>query len=169
MIPAQYKKAFTLSFDDGVLQDERLIAILDRLGLRATFNLNSGLLGRPDTLVRNGVTVDHSCFAPQTNLLRFDPTLTFIEFDEMERLGEEFLAAQPRPEDAPLLYYVWGHSYELDAYDAWERFEAFLTRMSGHADVFYGTNREVLLPDGPAADSLAKPGSRAVPAKESQE
>ena len=41
--------------------------------------------------------------------------------------------------------------------------------MSGHADVFYGTNREVLLPDGPAADSLAKPGSRAVPAKESQE
>lgn len=154
MIPAQYKKAFTLSFDDGVLQDERLIAILDRLGLRATFNLNSGLLGRPDTLVRNGVTVDHSCFAPE---------------DVCRVYAGHEVAVRPRPEDAPLLYYVWGHSYELDAFDAWERFEAFLTRMSGHADVFYGTNREVLLPDGPAADSLAKPGSRAVPAKESQE
>ncbi len=38
-------KAITFSFDDGVLQDKKLIQILDRYGLKATFNLNSGRLG----------------------------------------------------------------------------------------------------------------------------
>ena len=39
------KKAITFSFDDGVKQDERLIAILNKYGLKATFNINSSLLG----------------------------------------------------------------------------------------------------------------------------
>jgi peptidoglycan/xylan/chitin deacetylase (PgdA/CDA1 family) len=34
------KKAITFSFDDGVLQDIRTIEILDKYGLKATFNLN---------------------------------------------------------------------------------------------------------------------------------
>ena len=38
-------KALTFSFDDGVLQDERAIGILDKYGLKATFNLNSGVFG----------------------------------------------------------------------------------------------------------------------------
>lgn len=38
-------KAVTFSFDDGVTQDIRMIELLDRYGLKATFNLNSGLLG----------------------------------------------------------------------------------------------------------------------------
>ena len=48
------KKAITFSFDDGVTQDVRLIAILDRYGLKATFNLNSGSLGRPDSFEHEG-------------------------------------------------------------------------------------------------------------------
>lgn len=36
-------KAVTLSYDDGVVQDKRLMEILDRYGLKATFNINSGL------------------------------------------------------------------------------------------------------------------------------
>ena len=39
-------KAVTFSFDDGVVQDKRLIEIFDRYSLKATFNINSGLLGR---------------------------------------------------------------------------------------------------------------------------
>lgn len=35
-------KALTLSYDDGVKQDERFMEILDRHGLKCTFNLNSG-------------------------------------------------------------------------------------------------------------------------------
>ena len=39
------KKAVTFSFDDGVEQDIRLVDMLNRYGLKATFNLNSGFLG----------------------------------------------------------------------------------------------------------------------------
>ena len=42
LFPDGRKKALTLSYDDGVEQDGRLVEILDRHGLRATFNLNSG-------------------------------------------------------------------------------------------------------------------------------
>lgn len=38
-------KAITFSFDDGVTQDIRLIEILNKYGLKATFNLNSSCLG----------------------------------------------------------------------------------------------------------------------------
>lgn len=34
-------KALTLSYDDGVFQDERMIEILDKHGIKCTFNLNS--------------------------------------------------------------------------------------------------------------------------------
>lgn len=40
--PGGRAKALTLSYDDGVEQDIRLMDILDRHGLRCTFNLNSG-------------------------------------------------------------------------------------------------------------------------------
>ena len=35
-------KVLTLSYDDGVVQDIRLIEILDKYGLRGTFNINTG-------------------------------------------------------------------------------------------------------------------------------
>ena len=48
LFPQGLKKALTLSYDDGVEQDCRLIDILDRHGLRATFNLNSGCFPAED-------------------------------------------------------------------------------------------------------------------------
>ena len=36
-------KVLTLSYDDGVVQDIRLIEILDKYGLKGTFNINSGI------------------------------------------------------------------------------------------------------------------------------
>lgn len=39
------KKAVTFSYDDGVESDVRLLSIFNRYGMKATFNLNSGLLG----------------------------------------------------------------------------------------------------------------------------
>ena len=40
------KKYFTLSFDDGITQDIRIIEILKKYGMHcATFNINTGLLG----------------------------------------------------------------------------------------------------------------------------
>ena len=52
-------KAITFSFDDGVTQDIRLIEILNKYGLKATFNLNSSYLGMEGELDRNGHIVRH--------------------------------------------------------------------------------------------------------------
>ena len=60
---------------------------------------------------------------------------------EMFRLGEAFLQMKA---DTPQIFYVWGHAYELDIRDEWGRFEEFCRMMAGAADIFYGTNREVL-------------------------
>ena len=45
----------------------------------------------------------------------------------------------------PWLFYLWGHAYEFDIHGEWERFEEFCRLISGHEDIYYGTNREVLL------------------------
>lgn len=41
--PGGKHKALTLSYDDGKIQDRRLIRIFNQHGIKATFNLNSGL------------------------------------------------------------------------------------------------------------------------------
>ena len=46
-------KAVTFSYDDGVEQDKRLIQLLDRYGLKCTFNLNSGLFGMKCSMERS--------------------------------------------------------------------------------------------------------------------
>ncbi len=43
--PGGKRKALTLSYDDGVKQDRRLVEIFNRYGLKATFHLNSGCTG----------------------------------------------------------------------------------------------------------------------------
>ena len=225
------KKAVTFSFDDGVTQDIRLIEILDKYGLKCTFNLNSEFLGLDGTLDRNGRTVRHDKIAKdkikevyknhevavhtlthpflpslekdeiirqveqdrlnlseicgyevktmaypcgganndnrvaeiikentgvkfarglestynfdlQDNLYRFKPTVYYIE-DCLDEVVDKFLALD---RDEPALLYIWGHSYEMDAeYISWEKFEAVCKKLSGHDDIFYGTNGEVLL------------------------
>ncbi len=40
--PGGLERALTLSYDDGVQQDEKLIGIMRKHGLKGTFNLNSG-------------------------------------------------------------------------------------------------------------------------------
>mgnify|MGYP003259460602 CR=1 FL=1 len=41
------RKTLTFSYDDGVTQERRLVELFDRYGLKATFNINSELLGKP--------------------------------------------------------------------------------------------------------------------------
>lgn len=225
-----YKKAVTFSYDDGVTQDKRLVEIFNKYKLKATFNLNSHLLGTTGELERYGKKISHNkieanevpeiylghevavhtlthpnlvdlddgdiiyqveqdrvnlsnicgyevcgmaypgggvnndervaevvkkteikyarttvCtegFSIQNDLLRFNPTVYHVDIDKMFELAERFLEAEP---EEPMLYYIWGHSYELDALDLWEKFEEFCKLISGHKDVFYGTNSDVLL------------------------
>ena len=53
-------KAITFSYDDGVTQDQRLIAMLNHYGMKATFNLNSGFFGQIDSSLQRGREIDHS-------------------------------------------------------------------------------------------------------------
>lgn len=62
LFPQGKKKALTLSYDDGVTQDERLIGLLQRYGIKGTFNINPGLAGDNDWLEQPGVQVDHNKF-----------------------------------------------------------------------------------------------------------
>lgn len=225
-------KAVTFSYDDGVTQDQRLIELFDRYGLRATFNLNSGLFGKAGALLRENVTVAHvrprveeiapiyrgheiaahtlthpkltqlsdeeiareveedrlalselagyevvgmaypgggvnfdarvaevirrhtgiryarttrstHAFSAQPDLLTFHPTVYHhTEFDKAFDLAREFLALTP---SEPSVLYIWGHSYEFDIGNTWAKMEELCRLLSGREDIFYGTNREVLL------------------------
>ena len=79
-------------------------------------------------------------FDLQENLLRFKPTVYYIE-DCLDEVVDRFLSED---RDEPALLYIWGHTYEMDAeYISWEKFEAVCKKLSGHSDIFYGTNKEV--------------------------
>lgn len=228
----KYMKAVTFSYDDGVLQDKRLIRLLNKYGLKATFNINTGALGNNDRIIGNGISVAHvkptigevkdiyeghelavhtlvhpnlskltdeeiihqveddrlniekicgyevvgmaypggtGCmndhvadvirnntgvkysrtttstynFDLQDDLLKFDPTIYHFEWDKLFELGKKFVEMKP---DKPQIYYIWGHAYEFDFdLDYWDRFEEFCKLISGHDDIFYGNNTEVLL------------------------
>lgn len=224
-------KAITFSYDDCTIQDRRLVDLFNKYGVKATFNVNSELLGTKNELLRKGVKVRHDklnaydikniyqghevavhtlthpylqnieeeneiirqieedrknlealvgyeicgmaypgngnnaervaeiirkhtaikyarttfstlSFDLQDNLYMFNPTVHHDDYDNLFRLGEEFIKLKP---DTPKIFYIWGHSFEFDIFDEWERFEAFLELVSGRDDIFYGTNREVLL------------------------
>ena len=57
-------KYVTFSFDDGVTQDKRLIELLNKYGLKATFNLNSSLLGLKGGWEFNGKYLNHTKVSP---------------------------------------------------------------------------------------------------------
>jgi hypothetical protein len=54
LYPGGKTKAFNISYDDGVVQDIRFAEMLNRYGLKGTFNLNYGLM-------RSGFTWQHEC------------------------------------------------------------------------------------------------------------
>jgi peptidoglycan/xylan/chitin deacetylase (PgdA/CDA1 family) len=57
MFPGGKMKALTLSYDDGVGQDERLVSILNQYHIKAAFNLNSGLQSGANSWERQGVFI----------------------------------------------------------------------------------------------------------------
>lgn len=76
------------------------------------------------------------------NLLRLDPTVHAVNYDQLMMLGDRFIHMDP---DRPQLFYVWGHSYEFDLDNGWERFEEFCKLISDRDDISYMTNKECLL------------------------
>lgn len=81
-------------------------------------------------------------FDMQENLYRFNPTSYHLNFEKMMSLGREFIEMKT---EAPKIFYIWGHSYEMDfSSDYWMKLEEFFKLISHKDDIFYGTNREIL-------------------------
>ena len=51
------KKAVTFSYDDGIVFDKQLVEILNKYGLKCTFNLNSGVMSWANSWVNTGVEI----------------------------------------------------------------------------------------------------------------
>ena len=49
-----------------------------------------------------------------------------------------------KTERRPLLFYVWGHSYEFERAGNWDLIEKFCERAGGHDDIWYATNIEIV-------------------------
>lgn len=82
-------------------------------------------------------------FDLQNNLYRFNPTAFHLDFDNLMKLSEDFINLNS---DKPQIFYIWGHSYEMDYYpDYWIKLEEFFKLIANKNDIFYGTNKEVLL------------------------
>ena len=88
------------------------------------------------------ITSTHN-FDLQENLYRFNPSVYHMELDKMLSLGKEFTELTT---DEPKIFYVWGHSYEMDySSDYWVKLEEFFKLVSQRDDIYYGTNKECLL------------------------
>ena len=223
------KKFLTLSFDDGTVQDIRFVEMLNKYGLKCTFNLNSGLFGTRHRIMHGGIDCDHTeieahqvcalyrghevaahtcthpnllnldteqirhevggdcaaleklcgypvtgmaypggpfyndfviktileytpvryartikshhTFALPERLMEWHPTC-FVEDESLFRLADEFISAAPEKD---MLLYIWGHSFEFDKFQSWERFERFCEKISGRNDIEYVTNAGVVL------------------------
>jgi hypothetical protein len=53
LFPSFKARAVTFSYDDGVLQDEKVVGILNKYHLKGTFNVNAGLSGQEK--IRGGI------------------------------------------------------------------------------------------------------------------
>lgn len=224
--PGGVQRALTLSYDDGVEQDVRLLEIMKKHGLKGTFNLNSGAYAKEgtvypagqihrrmteaqvtelykdsgmevavhglthpflqelppvlcvqeilkdrenlerqfdcivrgmaypygtynDTVVRilrdNGIAYartvhsTHNFDIPQ-DWLRMPATCHHDDPQLME-LAKRF--TEPFWTPLPQLFYLWGHSYEFEEHDNWNRIETFASFMGGRDDIWYATNIEI--------------------------
>ncbi len=223
----KYRKALTFSYDDGIEQDRKLVEIFNKYGMKATFNLNTGIqtpesnfeiegvyinrmkqegleeLYKGHEIATHGLThaaptgmtkeqLDEEFLTDMSNIERIygtypvgmayaygcvdDEVVKYLKSigikygrtveashsfeipkeplklkatchhddDMLFELAEKFLKAEPK-ENEQMLFYVWGHSYEFDVNNNWDRMEEFCKMMSGKADIFYGTNRECLV------------------------
>ncbi len=224
--PGGRPRAFTLSYDDGVEQDMKLIELAREKGAKMTFNLSSGeyppegFSWEPGTvhrrmplslcqkvytgddievavhgthhpfwdalpphvamwdiindrraleeqygrLVRGGAfpfgtysdevvamlraagiaycrTVKSSrSFALPQDWMRLEATCHHRD-PELFELAERFTSVKNVRD--PLLFFVWGHTYEFEDNDNWDVMEGLLDRVCGRDDVWYATNIEI--------------------------
>ncbi len=102
------------------------------------------MLGKLGVTYARTTQSSHSFSLPE-NWLRLKPTCHHTEC-ELFTLLDKFVSASPEQEfkkREAWLFYVWGHSFEFDDNNDWERIEEFAKRASGRKDVWYATNGQI--------------------------
>lgn len=103
----------------------------------------AGIIREHTGVLYSRTTTCVDSFDEQTNFYRFNPNAHHRNTERIMKMGHDFISLKP---DKPQIFYIWGHSYEMDyESDEWMKFEEFLKLISNHDDIFYGTNAEVLL------------------------
>ena len=88
--------------------------------------------------------IEDDSFGYGENLLKL--TSTCHQYKRWEKLFDIANRFFELKNDKPAVLYIWGHSYEFDAFpNRWEEFEEFCKFISGRKDIIYGTNKEILL------------------------
>ncbi len=81
-------------------------------------------------------------FQLPTEWLTWHPTCHHANA-EIFNLADKFINEQVPSKQAPWLFYIWGHSYEFNQRNDWERMEELCEKLGGHDDVWYATNMEI--------------------------
>ncbi len=225
--PGFLPKALTLSYDDGVQTDARLIEIMQKNGLKGTFNINSGLFAPEGTVYPEGqahrrmskkeayalykdsgmelathgyshphlevlseaeitseILLDRIDIEKETGIITRGHAYPYGSFNDkvvscLKACGilyarsvsstfkftvpEDFLRLQPTCHhktgnlmelaqrfketsvvNEPMLFYLWGHSYEFDMDNNWNVIEEFAEYIGKQEDIWYATNIEIL-------------------------
>ena len=102
-------KALSLSYDDGLKTDKRLIDIMLKYGLKGTFNLNSGLADEKYRWVYKGSDVIHLNKSEMLDLYKghevavHSLTHPFLEKLDDEKIYKEIYEDKCNLEDSPIL------------------------------------------------------------------
>ncbi len=86
-------------------------------------------------------------FAVSNDFLRLAPTCHH-DNPKLFELADEFLKDYDETKyywsNSPKLFYVWGHSYEFDTKNNWDRIEKFAEMLGGNERIWYATNGEIV-------------------------
>lgn len=223
--PGGKPKTLTLSYDDAKIQDIRLMQIINKYGLKCTFNINAGLFTPeteeakskpsrrltereaielyknsghevaihgythpsldllPDVDVVNEIMEDRkklesmfgrvirgmaypygvfndrvveilkNCGIAYSRTIHDDNSFEMPQdwlrlrdtchhnCPNLAELADRFL--RRKNFGRPMIFYLWGHSYEFDNDNNWNVIEEFAQKVSGKDDIWYATNIEI--------------------------
>jgi len=95
---------------------------------------------RATGIVYSRMTSSIKDFRLPSDWLRWHPTCKHTN-DQLMALAERFIKNNANKE--PMLFYVWGHSFEFEEDDNWNVIEEFCEYMGNRDDVWYATNIEI--------------------------
>ena len=95
---------------------------------------------RATGIVYSRLTSATKKFRLPSDWLKWNPTCKHTE-PELMALAERFIGDTNNKE--PLLFYLWGHSFEFESDNNWSVIEEFCRYMGNRDDIWYATNIEI--------------------------